>query len=179
MHPRTVTQRLALLIAACAILAGCAQVKEDVRQIREAIRKMRGREPAPTPPAPPPVAQKPAPGQPPAAGLSVNGNCVARDETGYSENARLEIASGQVRALDATINVPNRGSCHFQLSAFRQTKQSPFVELTANSSAACAVRVWQQGDRVTMAATDCADKCSRGTFDYVWPVEFNTAGGCY
>lgn len=173
------TRRLVLAIMACALLAGCAQVREDVRQIREAIRKMRGQEPAPQPPAPPPVSTTPSGTPAPAAGISVKGDCVARDETGYSENAHLEVASGQVRRLDATITIPNRGNCRFQLAAFRQTKQSPFVELAASSNAACVVRVWQQGDRVTMAATDCADKCTRGAFDYLWPVEFKTSGGCY
>ena len=42
----------------------------------------------------------------------------------------------------------------------------------------CVVRIWQQGDRVTMAPTDCADKCTRGAFDYAWPIEFKTTGGC-
>ena len=35
-----------------------------------------------------------------AAGLSLNGNCVAREETGYAENVRVTVAAGQVRALE-------------------------------------------------------------------------------
>lgn len=169
-------RHLALAAGVLAVLAGCAQVKEDVRQIREAIRKLRGREPAPQPPAPPPVTQTPAPGTP---GLSIKSSCVERDETGYTENAQIDIAGGQVRALDATITIPSHGSCRYQLAAFRQTRMTPFVELTSTSSAKCVVRVWQQGDRVTMAPTDCADKCTRGAFEYAWPIEFKTSGGCY
>ena len=81
--------------------------------------------------------------------------------------------------LAVRIDVPKRGACRYQLAAFRQTKQTPFVELVATSNAACTVRVWQQGDRVTLAATDCADKCARDAFDYAWPVSFNAAGGCH
>lgn len=58
-------------------------------------------------------------------------------------------------------------------------KQTPFVELEATSNPACSIRIWQQGDRVTLAATDCADKCARGAFDYAWPVAFKTVGSCY
>lgn len=172
---RHIIRNLALGFAVLAILAGCAQVRDDVRQIREALRKLRGKEPAPQPPAPPPVAQTPAPATP---GATLKASCVDKDETGYAENAHFEIAAGQVRSLDATITIPNRGSCRYQLSAFRQTKSSPFVELQSASSASCVVRIWQQGDRVTMAPTDCADKCTRGAFDYAWPIEFKTTGGC-
>lgn len=170
-----IIRNIALGLTMLAILAGCAQVREDVRQIREALRKLRGKEPAPQPPAPPPVATTPAPTTP---GASLKGSCVERDETGYSENAHFEIAAGQVRSLDATITIPSRGNCRYQLSAFRQTKTSPFVELTATSNAACVIRIWQQGDRITMAPTDCADKCTRGAFDYAWPIEFKSGGGC-
>jgi hypothetical protein len=54
------------------------------------------------------------------------------------------------------------------------------VELVATSGSACAVRVWQQGDRVTVAPTDCAEKCTRGAFEYAWPMDVRApGGGCY
>jgi hypothetical protein len=170
------SRRVIAMVLACAFLAGCAELKEDVRQVRDLIRKLRGREPAPPPPAPPPVAQIPAPA---AAGMSLIGNCVGKEETGYAENVHFDVAGGVVRQLDARIDIPGRGSCRFQISDFRQTKQAPFVELLARSGSACALRMWQQGDRITVAATDCAEKCARGAFDYLWPIELNTAGGCY
>jgi|CXWL01.1.fsa_nt_gi hypothetical protein len=168
--------RMLATVLACAFLAGCADLKEDLREIRDLVRALRGREPAPPPPAPPPAAQIPAPA---AAGLNLLGNCVAREETGYAENVRLDVARGEVRQLDARIDIPKRGSCRFQLSEFRQTSQAPYVELMARSGTACAVRIWQQGDRITVAATDCAEKCTRGASDYLWPIQLNTAGGCY
>ena len=112
-------------------------------------------------------------------GLNLNGNCVGKEETGYAENVRVTVAAGQVRALDARIDIPKRGSCRYQLAEFRQTKQTPYVELLARSNSACAVRMWQQGDRITVAPTDCEEKCARGAFEYAWPVQFNAAGGCY
>ena len=163
------------------------KIKKELENVREYVRKLRGREPAPPPPAPP-TAQTPPPGQAPASGpapasgaggLNLAGNCVAKDEAGYVENAQINVAGGAVRHLAAHIDVPNHGSCRYQLAAFRQTKQTPFIELLARSNENCALRMWQQGDRITFAATDCADKCTRGAFDYAWPVEFNTAGGCH
>lgn len=161
---------------ASVFVAGCSGFQEDLRDIRDFIRALRGREPAPPPPAPPPVAQIPAPA---AAGMNLIGNCVAKEETGYAENVRFDVAGGIVRQLDARIDIPNRGSCRFQLAEFSQTKQAPFVELLARSGSACALRMWQQGDRITVAATDCAEQCTRGAFDYLWPIELNAAGGCY
>ena len=157
-------------------LAGCAELKDDIREVRDLLRKLRGREPAPKPPAPPPAAQIPAPA---AAGLTFNGSCVGKEETGYAENVRIDVAGGQVRSFEGHIDIPGRGSCTYRLADFTQTKRTPYVELAARSGSACAVRMWQQGDRVTLAPTECAEKCTRSAFDYAWPVEFNTAGRCY
>ena len=169
-------RRIIGIILACAFVAGCAEIRDDVRQVRDLIRKLRGREPAPPPPAPPSAAQIPAPA---AAGLNLLGNCVGKEETGYAENVHFDLTGGVVRQFDARVDIPGRGSCRFQMADFQQTKQTPFVELLARSGTACALRIWQQGDRITVAATDCAEKCSRGSFEYLWPVQLNTAGGCY
>jgi hypothetical protein len=158
------------------LVAGCAELDQDVREIRDYMRKLRGKDPAPPPPAPPSAAEMPAVA---AAGLNLAGNCVGKEETGYAENVRVTVAGGQVRALDARIDIPKHGSCRYQLADFRQTKQTPFVELVARSNSACAVRMWQQGDRITLAATDCEEKCARGAFEYAWPVEFTAGGACY
>ena len=164
------------LLGLAALAPGCSDMKDQVAQVREVIRKLRGLQPAPPPPAPPPAAQIAAPA---AAGLNLSGNCVGKDETGYAENARVEVAGGQVRTLEARIDIPNRGSCQFHLADFNQTQATPYVVLVARSASGCAMRMWQQGDRITLAATDCADKCTRGAFEYAWPVEFAAGGGCY
>jgi hypothetical protein len=167
---------VAALLGLSVLLPGCAGVKEQVAEIRDILRKLRGREPAPPPPAPPPVAQIPAPA---AAGMTFAGNCVGKEETGYAENVRVDVAGGEVRQLDARIDIPGRGSCSYRLADFRQAQRTPYVELLARSNTGCALRMWQQGDRITLAATECAEKCTRGAFEYAWPVQFATAGGCY
>ena len=165
------------LLGLLVLLGGCAELEEDLRKVHDYLRKLRGREPAPPPPAPPAVSEMPAAA---AAGLSLNGNCVGKEETGYAENVRVTVAGGKVSALDARIDIPNRGSCRFQLAGYRQTQQAPVVELLSRTNSACALRMWQQGDRVTLAATDCPEACARGAFEYLWPVQFQSpGGGCY
>jgi len=144
---------LSLLAAACADLK---EMKEDIRQARDFLRKLRGKEPAPRPPAPPPTAEIPASA---AAGLTFNGNCVGKEETGYAENVRLDVASGQVRTFEGRIDIPGRGSCSYRLGDFSQTKRAPYIELAARSGSACAVRVWQQGDRITAVPAPRAKPC--------------------
>jgi hypothetical protein len=93
---------------------------------------------------------------------------------------RVEVSNGQVTVLEARIDIPKRGNCRFVLADFHQAMRTPYVELQARSAPACAVRMWQQGDRVTLAASDCESKCSGGAFEYLWPVEFKSpGGGCY
>lgn len=150
-------------------------VKKELRRLRESLRKLRGLRPAP--PAPTPPADAPTAGAAPAKAMSFRGNCVGKEDTGYMENAQVEIANGEVRSLEARIDIPKRGNCRFRLKDFRQTVQSPHVELVAASGSACALRVWEQIDHVTMAATDCEAQCTRGAFEYLWPVEFRVPDG--
>ncbi len=179
--------RLATMLAIIFAIGGCAQIKEKVSEVREKIRKMRGLQPAPPSPLPPtmqaavPVPAAPLPEvkaiAPPAGGLNLRAECNARDETGYVESIKLAVVGGQVGLLEAKFDVPRRGSCQFQLADFRQTRATPHVELQSSSGSACTVRMWQQADRFTVAFSDCHEKCTRGAFDYVWPVELNAADG--
>ena len=197
IHRVIATLLAASLLAAPAMAFDYEQLmklKKEFEVVRDMVRKLRGREPAPPTPSPPVPAQTPAPGQSPApgqtpgvgdtpapvaGGMSFKGNCVGKDETGYVENAQVTVAGGQVTQLAVRIDIPKRGSCRYQLAAFNQTKQTPFVELLAKSNSTCALRMWQQGDRITFAATDCADKCAKGAFEYAWPLEFDATGGCH
>jgi hypothetical protein len=184
MIRRAIVRIVAALLAGIALVTPASafdyeqlmKLKKDFEVVRDIIRKLRGRDPAPPPPSPPESTQPP---DAPVAGLTFTGNGVAKDETGYTENAQFRIADGKVGQLSVRIEVPKRGACRYQLAAFKQVKSTPFVELQANSNAACTVRVWHQADRVTLAATDCADKCAPGAFDYAWPVEFQVSGGCH
>ena len=176
-------------------------VKEFGARVMTRIRKMRGLEPAPKPPAPPPVAE-PAPAPPPVAtpesvppaesvpepppvaqpappppGITLRANCSGKDESGYTESIALEVHDGEVRQLEARIEVPRRGACRFDLAEFRQSPVRSHLELLAVSGAGCAMRMWEQGGKFVVVATDCPEKCTRGAFEYVWPIEIDVASG--
>ncbi len=183
------TSLVAMLVIMCTA-GGCAKVQEKVSEVQEMIRKMRGLQPAPPPPLPPPTqAAPPTPGasapaeaaRPPIPtrrrALSVHADCSSGEGTGYVESIKLAVEAGPVDLLEVKIDIPRRGSCQFRLADFRQTLAAPHVELHSNSDSACTVRMGEQGDRFTVAFSSCQEKCTRGAFDYVWPVELNAKKG--
>ena len=180
--------RTALLAAALVIAVatgGCSGVKEKAGEVPEGTGKAPVEQPATSPPAvqaapPVPSAPKARIGAAPpirARPLSVRSECTARDQTGYTESIRLAVDQGRVGLLEATIKIPRRGSCGFHLSDFRQTRTEPHVELRSSTGTKCTVRMWQQDGRFTVAFSECQEKCTRGAFDYVWPVELKMADG--
>lgn len=114
---------------------------------------------------------KPMPVRP----LNVQADCHFKDEAGYAATARLDVSYSEVRSFAATVDVPRRGSCQFDLADFKQVQKEPHVELRARDG--CTVRMWEQGEQVTVAFTQCASRCSRGTFDYVWPILVDRPSG--
>lgn len=152
-------------------------------------------------PAPPPAEPAPVEAPPPAAAkrprlesvplkhlanrklapipsrpLNVNAHCAFKDPTGYRGQLRLSVKKADVRRFDAEINVPRKGSCRFSLKGFRQTHSSPIVALN-NDRDACTVRMWEQGEQVTVAFRDCQARCSGESFDYIWPILVDTRTG--
>ncbi len=168
--------------AALAVLAlgGCASVPPPVGAPAEPGPAARGTVPTP---APAPAAQpsRGAGGGAAMVGaparLNLTSACTARDEAGYTESIRLQVAEGMVRELQARIEVPRRGTCSFQLADFRQTREAPHVELMSRTGGACTVRMWEQQGRLTVAFSDCHDKCSRGAFEHIWPIQLRAADG--
>ena len=114
---------------------------------------------------------KPMPVRP----LNVKADCRFKDEVGYGGSAVLDISYSEVHAFAATVDVPKRGSCKFDLADFKQVRKEPHVELRARDG--CTVRMWEQGDQVTVAFTECTKRCTRGTFDYVWPILVDRPSG--
>jgi hypothetical protein len=182
------TALLATALVIAVATGGCAGVKEKVGEVREGIGKAPDQQPATTPPAPPTArATPPVPSAPkprigaaapiPARPLSIRSECKARDAAGYAESIRLAVDHGRVGLLEAKIEIPRRGSCRFHLSDFRQTRTEPHVELKSSTGTMCTVRMWQQHGRFTVAFNDCHEKCTRGAFDYVWPMNLKMADG--
>ncbi len=115
----------------------------------------------------PPLARKPGPI--PVRPLNVKTECSFRDETGYNGALRLNVTEARVQAFKAKVNIPRRGACRFDLKDFRQTRELPAIELS-QSSGNCVVRVWEQGERVTVAFQQCEKMCSGNSYNYLWPI---------
>lgn len=107
--------------------------------------------------------------------LSVKADCRFKDEVGYSASALLDISYSQVSAFAASVDVPKRGSCRFDLADFRQVPKDTHVELVARDG--CTVRIWEQGEQVTVSFAECAKRCTKGTFEYVWPILLDRPSG--
>ncbi len=124
---------------------------------------------APAIAAPIAVPKSPKPGPIPVRPLNVKTECKFRDETGYNGALKLDVAGAQVHAFEAKVNIPKRGACRFDLKDFRQTRELPTVELS-QTKGNCIVRVWEQGERVTVAFQQCEKMCSGSSYPYLWPI---------
>ena len=92
-----------------------------------------------------------------------------RDETGYNGELKIAVEEARVSAFEARVNIPQRGSCIFNLKNFRQTRELPNVEMTHRGNR-CVVHVWEQGERVTVAFQQCQAMCSGQAWEYLWPI---------
>ena len=126
---------------------------------------------APVTPAAPasPVAKAKKPGPIPTRALNVTTDCRFRDESGYSAALALAVSEARVSRFEANIDIPKRGSCKFDLRNFRQTRELPIVELQ-HTRDACVVRVWEQGERVTVSFDRCRKMCSGTAWNHLWPI---------
>jgi len=156
------TRKLALLLP---VLVLCACATPDKAPPPAAETPL----PAPVETTPPVVAKTARPGPIRMRPLNVKTECKFRDETGYNGALKLDVAEAKVRSFAAKVNIPKRGSCRFDLKDFRQTKSLPAIELSQNKGR-CIVRVWEQGERVTVAFQQCEKMCSGNAHSYLWPI---------
>lgn len=106
--------------------------------------------------------------------LDMKTDCRFKDEAGYGASTAFDVSYAEVKSFAATVDIPNRGSCRFD-GEFAQVKRTPHVELRARDG--CTVSLWEQGEQVTVAFNNCASRCTRGAFDYVWPIIIDRRSG--
>ena len=133
-------------------------------------------QPSPSPVSERPAVQKQKPPPIPTRALNVAADCSFKDPTGYRGVMKLKVASADVKAFEARVDVPNKGVCRFDLKDFRQTATLPNVALKANGSS-CVVHMWEQGSRVTVAFNNCQKMCSGDAYTYLWPILANARNG--
>ncbi|ENO94196.1 hypothetical protein C662_04378 [Thauera sp. 28] len=106
--------------------------------------------------------------------LEVRSDCSFRDEAGYATRITLAVAQSRVETFSAVVDIPQRGRCSFH-GPFVQTREKPSVRLQADDG--CTVDIFEQGNAVTVGFANCAARCTRGAFDYLWPIIVDRSNG--
>lgn len=154
-----------------------------------------------TPPAPPPqpveeaapVAVEPGPApivsQPlkylvgrnlkpqPTRPLNVKSRCSTRDAVGTSTQLDLLVRESVVKNFSARVAMKGRGTCSFNLKDFEQSEKLPQALLKARDGSDCLVRMWEEGNRVTVAFNSCPKQCEGDAFSYLWPILVEARSG--
>lgn len=116
---------------------------------------------------------KPLPTRP----LNVRSRCSSRDEIGTRTRLDLLVRNAEVKTFLAQVSMPKHGTCRFDLRHFRQTASLPQAVLTSRDGSDCTVRLWEQGDRVTVAFNSCPKSCDGEAFSYLWPILVESKSG--
>lgn len=162
-------RRPARHLAAClglALLAGCAGLESQGPGARPAESAPAPREPSAASPLPAPSGKlKPMP----LRTFTVSTRCNFRDEVGNFGKALVDVENSKVKAFNVELVMPKRGTCRYDLAQFRQTQALPSIELSGKNN--CRVRMWEQGEQVTVSFADCHNLCAPASaHDYVWPL---------
>ena len=160
--------RRAAVIIASLWLVSCAVIPGD-----------EGRPPGVPPPSGIPPSPQPGVPQPPPqrGGLNLVAHCEQREDDGFREKASVNVRGSVVQALDWQLWVGKRGSCRFDFADFRQTKQSPHIEMSARDGSGCRLLIYQDRRRVTLAHNACQRRCTGAIYDEAWPVMFDPGTG--
>jgi hypothetical protein len=152
----TVCARALVAALLTALLAACSQLPSLPRPWASAPRA--------------PIADR---------AIDLQGRCAQVEVDGFRENATLLVRDSHVEALSWDLQVGRRGSCHFEQSAFTQTRSRPHIELMARDGSGCKLMIWRDERRITLAHAQCAARCTPGIYDSAWPVMFDpVTGGC-
>lgn len=169
-------------LATAVLLAACATPPQEAPSAKAE-------------PAPPPVVKeetpkfknstlkylakrkiKPQPTRP----LNVRSRCSHKDAVGTVTRLNVLVREADVKAFDVEVSMKGRGSCRFSMKDFSQDAKLPQVLLRHKGQPSCTVRMWEQGQEVTIAFNSCPQSCDGKAFDYLWPVIVNArTGRCF
>ncbi len=116
---------------------------------------------------------KPMPTRP----LNVKSRCSHRDAIGTLTQLDLQVREAEVRRFDARVTMKGKGTCSFNLKNFTQKEKLPQALLMAKDGSDCSVRLWEQGQRVTVAFNNCAQACEKDAYSYLWPIMVEAKSG--
>lgn len=113
----------------------------------------------------------------PTRPLKVTSHCQHTDEIGTTTRLDLVVSEALIEAFSAQVMIKGYGTCRFKLGDFEQVEKMPQVLLRHRTEKACSVRMWEQGDKVTIAFNSCARSCERDAFSYLWPIMVEAKSG--
>lgn len=106
--------------------------------------------------------------------VTIDGNCVQKDITGYADNAKLVVDDSAVKSMDWTAK-PRGASCRFELKNFTQVATKPNIDLQSKKDKKCHMYIWQDERHVTLAVSNCRKVCASN--DKILPVLFKPKTG--
>lgn len=109
--------------------------------------------------------------------ISVAGSCTQTEEDGFREQATILVENNEVRGVNWKIWVGKKGQCSFEGADFTQTQRRPHIEMLAKDGSGCKLLIWQTEQRVTLAHSGCAKRCTPGIYEEAWPVMFHPKTG--
>lgn len=109
--------------------------------------------------------------------LNVKSRCAHRDAVGTLTKLDLLVREAEVKRFDAKVSMKGKGTCSFNLKNFEQKAKLPQALLLAKDGSDCSVRMWEQGQRVTVAFSNCAKSCEQDAFSYLWPIMVEAKSG--
>lgn len=116
---------------------------------------------------------KPQPTRP----LNVRSRCTHRDAIGTATKLDLLVKEAVVKTFSAQVAIKGYGTCNFSLNDFDQAEKMPQALLRHKRDSGCLVRMWEQGDKVTIAFNSCPKSCERDAFSYLWPIMVEAKSG--
>ena len=162
---------LAVLLAACAEVPPApapvvvpeppAPVVEETKIKSQPLKYLVGRN------------RKPQPTRP----LNVKSRCSHRDAIGTQTNLQLLVKEALVKDFTAQVSMKGHGTCRFNLKDFDQAEKLPQALLRHKQDSDCSVRMWEQGQQVTIAFNSCPKACEGDAFSYLWPIVVEAKSG--
>jgi len=116
---------------------------------------------------------KPQPTRP----LNVRSKCSHQDAIGTATRLDLLVKEAEVKTFTAQVAIKGYGTCNFNLGDFEQAEKMPQALLKHKREPDCLVRMWEQGDKVTIAFNSCPKSCERDAFSYLWPIMVEAKSG--
>ena len=113
----------------------------------------------------------------PTRPLNIRSRCTHKDAIGTTTRLDLLVKDAEVQSFTAQVTMKGYGTCSFNLNDFEQSEKLPQALLKHKHEAGCSVRMWEQGQKITIAFNSCPKSCEKDAFSYLWPIMVEAKSG--